>query len=95
MDVSEPSPLVLSRRERQVVALIAHGLPLCDIADLLCLARKTIDGVRQSAYDKLGIHDRVTLCRWAIQHGVDISTPLRPEPSPQASSERPEPLKPG
>jgi DNA-binding NarL/FixJ family response regulator len=41
------------------------------------MSRKTIDRVRQSAYRKLDIHDRVALCRWAIRHGVDVSTPLR------------------
>ncbi len=64
------------------------GLRLDDIAETLCLAGKTVDHIRQSAYDKLGIHDRVILALWAHRHGIDVATPLdrgaaRKQPPPQ------------
>ena len=84
----DPSPDLLNRRERQVVALMSWGLRLNDIAETLCLSRKTIDHFRQSAYDKLGIHDRVILALWGHRQGIDVATPLdrgaaRNKPPPQ------------
>ncbi len=82
METHEPSPDVLSRRERQVVALLSGGLRLREVAEMLCLARQTIDNTRQSAYNKLGIHDRVQLSLWANRHGLHSQSPVIRKPSP-------------
>ena len=73
----DPSPESLTRCERQVVALLAHGLRMAEAARLLHKARSTVDSHRQSAHHKLRIHDRVSLVRWAIRHGIDQSTPVK------------------
>ena len=80
MEVYDASPEVLSRRERQVVALMSSGLRMREVAEMLCLATRTIDSTRQSAYDKLGIHDRVRLSLWAHRHGLDIESPVMRKP---------------
>jgi len=67
---------VLCPRERQVVALLARGLRLRNVAEILGLSPKTVDAARQSAYDKLGIHDRVILALWAHRHGMGASAPV-------------------
>ena len=72
---------MLSPRERQVVALLSHGLRLREVAKTLCLSPRTIDTIRQSVYDKLGIHDRVRLSIWAHRHGLDTEPPVIGKPS--------------
>ncbi len=69
-------PMVLSRRQRQIAALTAHGLRGRSIAELLGLKYKTVENTLRSVYQKLGLHDRVRLARWAIKHHVDTRTPL-------------------
>ena len=75
MEGIEQSPDVLSRRERQVVVLLGRGMRVREVAEALCLSPRTIDTTRQSAYDKLGIHDRVHLALWAQRHGLDPEAP--------------------
>jgi len=72
----DPSPDVLCRRERQVVALLAGGLRVRDVAEIMCISPKTVDACRQSAYDRLGIHNRVHLALWANRHGIGFDTPV-------------------
>jgi len=74
--IHDPSPEVLCPRERQVVALLARGLRLRNVAGILGLSPKTVDAARQSAYDKLGIHDRVILALWANRHEIGFCTPV-------------------
>ena len=81
MEEGEPSPDVLSRRERQVVGLLSRGLRVREVAETLCLAPKTIDDMRQSAYDKLGIHNRVRLALWAHRRGLDTEPEVIGKPS--------------
>ncbi|MHC4430177.1 MAG: response regulator transcription factor [Planctomycetota bacterium] len=41
-----------------------------EIAETMCRSPKTIDGHRESIMDKLGIHDRAELVRYAIREGL-------------------------
>jgi DNA-binding CsgD family transcriptional regulator len=72
----DPDPKILSRRQRQIVALTAHGMRGRPIAALLGLSPKTVENTLRWAYRKLDIHDRVCLARWAIAHRIDSRTPL-------------------
>ena len=68
------SPLeALSRRERQILQLIAEGKSSAEVAAMLFLSRKTVETYRSRMMDKLGIGDLPNLVRFAIQHGL---TPL-------------------
>lgn len=80
MKTREPSPDVLSRRERQVVRLLGRGLR--QVAEALGVEPKTIDTFRQSAYDKLGVHDRVHLALWAQRHRLGTKPPGQSEAVP-------------
>jgi DNA-binding NarL/FixJ family response regulator len=60
----------LSDRERQVLKLVADGLSNQEIADVLCLSVKTIMGYRANAMEKLGIHSRTELVKYAIRKGL-------------------------
>ncbi|MBX3374047.1 MAG: response regulator transcription factor [Phycisphaeraceae bacterium] len=60
----------LSERELEVLRLIGRGLTRADIAKALSRSPKTIDGHRESIMQKLDIHDRAELVRFAIREGL-------------------------
>ncbi len=60
----------LTPRETEVLRLIGRGLTRSDIADLLKRSPKTVDGHRESIMQKLDIHDRGELVRFAIREGI-------------------------
>ncbi len=65
------SPLdSLSRRERQILQLIAEGRSTADTAKLLCLSPKTVETYRSRMMLKLGVPDFAALVRFAVQHGL-------------------------
>jgi two-component system nitrate/nitrite response regulator NarL len=66
---AEPSSQ-LSRREREVLALIAEGLSNKEIATRLDIGVRTTETHRERIMRKLGIHTIAGLTRFAIQHGV-------------------------
>ena len=60
----------LTAREQEVVKLIAEGYSTRQIADELVISEKTVDRHRANILEKLGMHDRVELTRYAIRHGL-------------------------
>jgi DNA-binding NarL/FixJ family response regulator len=60
----------LTARESEVVKLIAEGNSTRQIADALVISEKTVDRHRSNILEKLGMHDRVELTRYAIRHGL-------------------------
>lgn len=60
----------LTRREREVLALVGEGHSLPAIAQRLCRSQKTIESHRLSLGRKLRVHNRVELARIAIQMGL-------------------------
>lgn len=69
-DAAAPSADPLSPRESEVVKLIAEGYTSREIADVLHLSEKTVERHRSNILDKLGLHDRVALTRYAIRRGL-------------------------
>ena len=67
---AEPGPEVLSERERAVVALLAQGYTLSQVAERLGLSVKTASTYKQRALNKLGLMDTPELVRWAREHGL-------------------------
>lgn len=65
---------LLTRREREVVALIATGLQQKQVAVHMGITIKTVQTHLMHAMDKLEIHDRVELARYAIREGL-VATP--------------------
>jgi DNA-binding NarL/FixJ family response regulator len=60
----------LSAREREIVKLIAESYSTRQIADALVISEKTVDRHRTNILEKLGMHDRVELTRYAIRRGL-------------------------
>jgi DNA-binding NarL/FixJ family response regulator len=63
----------LSRRERQILQLIAEGKSTAETAKALFLSPKTVDTYRSRLMHKLGVDNFAALVRFAVQHGL---TPL-------------------
>ncbi len=60
----------LSGRERQVLALTAGGFNSTEIGDRLHISAKTVDTYRQRIMEKLDLHHRSELVRFALRHGM-------------------------
>ena len=61
---------LLSEREQQVFRLVVQGSATKEIADLLCVSPKTIEKHRSSIANKLGIHGRLEMLKYAIKIGI-------------------------
>jgi non-specific serine/threonine protein kinase len=60
----------LSRREREVVAMVAGGMTNRQIADRLFIAERTAEGHVERIRNKLGVRSRTEVATWAIEHGI-------------------------
>ncbi|HVP09613.1 MAG TPA: response regulator transcription factor [Phycisphaerae bacterium] len=59
----------LTRREKEVLRYVAQGLEKKDIAKFMNLSAKTVDHHITRIMDKLSIHNRVDLARFAFREG--------------------------
>ena len=64
------SDIKLSKREREVVVLIARGLTSRQIADQLCVSLKTVETHRYRIFKHLNIQSRAELVNFAFEHGL-------------------------
>ena len=71
---SVTSPLDLTSRERDVVALLAVGLTNRQIAERLIVGNRTVESHVRSALGKLGFRSRFQLAEWAEEHGLSPPT---------------------
>ncbi len=60
----------LTPRETEIVKLIAESYSTRQIAQTLVISEKTVDRHRTNILEKLGMHDRVELVRYAIRRGL-------------------------
>lgn len=60
----------LSRRELELLPLLADGMTLQAAAERLGITYKTADSYRSNMLRKLGLRDRIQLARFAIREGV-------------------------
>lgn len=65
----EVTASVLTKRQRDVVILVAQGLTNKQIADKLCLAEKTVKAHRSNIYHVLKIRGAARLTVYAHQQG--------------------------
>jgi len=68
-------PKDLSRREREVLRLLAQGHSNQQIADRIRVSVKTVETYRTRLKQKLGLKERAELYRFAVESGI-----LTPEP---------------
>jgi DNA-binding NarL/FixJ family response regulator len=60
----------LTAREREILKLVAEGRTSREIAGLLSVSVKTVLGHRTNLMEKLGIHNRTELIKYAIRKGL-------------------------
>ena len=60
----------LTAREREILALIAQGLPNKRIAMELGISEKTVKAHLTSVFNSLGVTDRTQAALWAREHGI-------------------------
>jgi two-component system response regulator NreC len=60
----------LTSREKEILTLIAQGLSNQQIAEKLFISIKTVQTHRAHILEKLGLHDRTELVRYAIRKGL-------------------------
>jgi DNA-binding NarL/FixJ family response regulator len=67
---SEERRAELSKRERQVLALVAEGLPNKLIARRLEISEKTVKAHLTSVFQRIGVTDRTQAALWAQRQGI-------------------------
>jgi DNA-binding NarL/FixJ family response regulator len=72
MDTAETLPGLglLSSREREVLAMVAGGHTAREIAEMLGISAKTVEGYRARLGEKLGLRTRAELVRFALAAGL-------------------------
>jgi DNA-binding NarL/FixJ family response regulator len=63
-----PSIQSLTKREREVLALVGHGLLNMAIAEQLSLSPKRVQNIISELYSKLGLNNRRALIQFARSH---------------------------
>ena len=70
MRTSESKPLYISKREKEVLQLIAKGMTNHEIADKLFLSPLTVDSHRKNLISKLGVKNTAEMISYAINSGI-------------------------
>jgi two-component system, NarL family, response regulator NreC len=60
----------LSTREREILKLVAEGASNTQIAERLSISKKTVQTHRTHIMEKLNLHDRTMLVRYAVRKGL-------------------------
>ncbi len=71
----------LSRREREVVAMVAAGMTNREIAQRLFIAERTAEGHVERIRNKLGVRSRTEVATWAVAHGIAAHPLDKPPPA--------------
>jgi DNA-binding NarL/FixJ family response regulator len=67
---AEPYLQQLSKREVEVLRLVAQGLTAPEVAERLYLSVRTVENHLRSIYGKLNVSTRAAATRFAIEHGL-------------------------
>ena len=71
IEKDEPdSAAVLTDREREILRYVSTGLTARQIAERLVVSHRTVQNHVQNVLQKLQLHNRVELTRWAIEAGL-------------------------
>lgn len=66
---------LLTRREREIMALVAEGHSNATMARKLWVTEQTVKFHLSNIYRKLGLPNRTAATRWAHEHGIVSSSP--------------------
>ena len=68
--MSDCTAPTLTKREQQVLNLIWQGLSSKQVAESLCVSKRTVDSYEECLRRKFGVNSRLSLCREAIRLGL-------------------------
>lgn len=68
--VAAVAPPKLTRREREILALVSEGRSNRQVAELLWVTDQTVKFHLANVYRKLGVRSRFDAARWAFEHGI-------------------------
>ena len=60
----------LTPREREIFKLLAEDYSTQEIAEMLVITPKTVEGHKTNLMTKLGVHNRVELVKYALRKGI-------------------------
>jgi two-component system, NarL family, nitrate/nitrite response regulator NarL len=66
---SENNP-ILTKRETDILKLVAEGLTNPQIGEKLFISPDTVDSHRKNLHTKLGVNNTALLVRYAIENGL-------------------------
>ncbi|CAH0992554.1 Oxygen regulatory protein NreC [Sinobacterium norvegicum] len=66
----KPQSAQLSPRQIDVIQLLAQGLAAKQVADKLCISRRTVEFHKYAAMKLLGVKTNAKLIQYAIEHGL-------------------------
>ncbi|OGX08894.1 MAG: hypothetical protein A2Z88_10100 [Omnitrophica WOR_2 bacterium GWA2_47_8] len=69
-EVDAPSLNILTRREGEILKLIANGLPNKNIASKLKISVRTVETHRANLANKLGLRNTASLVKYAVSKGL-------------------------
>ena len=72
---AEREHLLLTRREREVAALVAQGLTDAQLAEALVIGRRTAEKHVANCLGRLGLATRAALAGWAVEQGLPAPPP--------------------
>lgn len=78
LDPDQKKIQTLTKREREVIALISKGLRNQQVADRLHVSEATVRHHLTSIFEKLEVPDRLALTIYAFRHGLDAPEPRQP-----------------
>jgi len=81
-------PAGLSRREVEILKLLARGLSNKEIAGRLFISPKTVSNHVEHIYEKIGASSRAGASLFAMQHGLLPEETVSPAPAPPAPVSR-------
>ena len=70
LDEAVPSLEILTKREKQILAMIAKSMPNKNIATKLKLSIRTVEHHRANLTNKLGFKDTASLVKYALAKGL-------------------------
>jgi LuxR family maltose regulon positive regulatory protein len=66
----EGKKVVLSRRQVEILRLLADALTTAEIGERLDVSPRTVDAHLRALYRKLGVRSRTAAARYAVEHGL-------------------------
>lgn len=69
----------LTRREVEILSMVARGHTSSEIAEMLEIGRRTVESHRAKLTSKLGLRNQADLTRYAMERGLVTETPDSPK----------------